>query len=106
MKVLSGNLKDKDINFTCACCHAVSVLESTEDFYISWVSKPVNNQERDDLIKIPQYSVKCPVCGYINYIGLDPRDCGEDFGAVNRQGLLADIIFNREDWESRYKVSM
>ena len=38
MKILSGNLRDKDINFNCNRCNANFNLESRDDFYIrNWV---------------------------------------------------------------------
>lgn len=107
MRILSGNLKDKDINFNCKCCNANFNLESRDDFYIrDWKYKPINRYGFCDRnIKIPEYSIRCPICGYETYIGLDPRDCGEDYnnGLVN---VYADIIFNRKDWEERYKTEV
>ena len=107
MKILSGNLKDKDINISCKCCNANFNLESKDDFNINWIYKPVNRDGvRDYNIKIPEYSIKCPVCGYKTYIGLDYRDCGEDFNKVFIQSVYTDIIFNRNDWEERYKTEV
>ena len=108
MKILSGNLKDKDINFNCTRCNANFNLESKDDFHINdWKYKPINRDGICDYnIKIPEYSIKCPVCGYETYIGLDPRDCGEDFNKVFIQGVYADIIFNRKDWVEKYKTEV
>lgn len=108
MKILSGNLKDKDINLNCTCCNANFILESKDDFCInSWVYKPINRDGICDYnIKIPQYSIKCPVCGYETYIGLDPMDCGDDFNKSRIRGIYADIIFNRKDWKERYKTEV
>ena len=108
MKILSGNLKVKDINFNCKCCNANFNLESKDDFYINnWVYKPINRYGICNYnIKIPEYSVKCPVCGYETYIGVDPMDCGEDFNMVMIRGIYADIIFNRKDWKERYKTEV
>lgn len=108
MKILSGNLKDKDINFNCKCCNANFNLESKDDFYINnWVYKPISRDGICDYnIKVPNYSIKCPICGYETHIGLDYRDCGEDFNKVFIQSVYADIIFNRNDWEERYKTEV
>ena len=108
MKILSGNLKDKDINFNCGRCNANFNLESRDDFYIrNWVYKPINGDGIHDFnIKIPDYYIKCPVCGYDTHIGLDPRDCGEDFNKVLIRNVYADIIFNRKDWAERYKTEV
>ena len=108
MKILSMDLKGEDINFGCKCCNASFNLESKDDFYIgNWVYKPINRYGVSDFnIKIPEYSVKCPVCGYETYIGLDPRDCGEDYNMAIIQGVYADIIFNRKDWKERYKTEV
>lgn len=106
MKILSGNLRDKDINFNCGCCNANFNLETRDDFCIrNWKYKPINRDGICDYnIRIPEYSIICPVCGYETYIGLDPMDCGEDFNKV--LNVYADIIFNRKDWEERYKTEV
>lgn len=107
MKILSGNLKDKDINITCKCCNANFNLESKDDFDIHWIYKPVNRYGVCNYnIKIPEYSVKCPVCGFVTYIGTDPMDCGEDFNVGMLRGAYADAIFNRKDWKERYKTEV
>lgn len=108
MKILSTDLNGKDINFCCKCCNASFNLESKDDFYIgNWIHKPIDRDGRCDYsIKIPEYSIKCPVCGYETYIGTDPTDCGEDFNIVMMRGVYADIIFNREDWKERYKTEV
>ena len=108
MKILFGNLQGKDINFNCIRCKANFNLKSKDDFCINnWVYKPINRDVLFDYdIKIPEYRVKCPVCGYKTYIGLDPRDCGEDFNKVVTRNAYADIIFNREDWVERYKTEV
>ena len=107
MKILSGNLKDKDINFNCKCCNANFILESKDDFCIRWKYKPIHRDGiYDSNIKIPEYSIKCPVCGHEIYIGLDPMDCEEDFNKVFIRNLYADIIFNRKDWKERYKTEV
>ena len=108
MKILSGNLNNKDINFNCKCCNASFNLESKDDFHIgNWVYKPISRDGIYDYnIKIPEYSVKCPICGYETYIGTDPIDCGEDFNIGMLRGVYADIIFNRKDWVERYKTAV
>jgi len=106
MKILSMDLNGKDINFSCKCCNAVFNLESREDFFISnWIYKPIDREGRiDRSIKIPEYSIKCPVCDFVTYIGTDPMDCGEDFNIVILRGTYANAIFNRKDWKERYKT--
>ena len=108
MKILSGNLKDKDINFNCKRCNANFNLESRDDFYIgNWIYKPINRHGICDYnIKIPEYSIKCPVCRYEIYIGIDPMDCGEDFNKSTIRNIYGDIIFNRDDWKERYKTGI
>ena len=108
MKILSGNLRDKDINFNCGRCNANFNLESRDDFYIrNWVYKPIDRDGVYDFnIKIPDYYIKCPVCEYETHIGLDPRDCGEDFNGTLIRNVYADIIFNRNDWEEKYKTEI
>ena len=105
MKILSGNLNDKDINFNCRCCNANFILESKDDFYIrSWIYKPINADICDFSIKIPEYSIVCPVCGYEHYIGMDTADCGKDFRPYHN--VYTDVIFNRKDWKERYKTEV
>ena len=107
MKILSGNLKDKDINFNCECCNANFILESKEDFCVRWIYKPIDRYGiHDHNIQIPEYSIICPVCGRETYIGLDHKDCGEDFNKVFLRNIYADIIFNRNDWAERYKTEV
>ena len=107
MKILVMGLKDKDINFTCECCYANFNLESKDDFCINWRYKPIDRHGICDYnIKIPVYSIKCPVCGHETYVGLDPIDCGEDFSIWLTQSVYADIIFNRKDWKERYKTEV
>lgn len=108
MKILFGNLNDKDINFNCKCCNASFNLESKDDFYIgNWTYKPISRYGAYDFnIKIPEYSIKCPVCGFVTYIGTDPMDCGEDFNVGMLRGVYANIIFNRKDWKERYKTEV
>lgn len=97
-----------DIKLNCKCCNTHFVLESKDDFYINrWVYKPIDRHGVCDYnIKIPEYSIICPMCGDKIYVGLDPRDCGEDFNKAMMQNVYADIIFNREDWEERYKTEV
>lgn len=107
MKMLAMGLKDKDINFTCECCYANFNLESKDDFCINWKYKPIDrNGICDYNIKIPVYSIKCPVCGHETYVGLDPIDCGEDYNIGLIRSVCADIIFNRKDWKERYKTEV
>lgn len=101
MKILSGNLNGKNIDCCCRCCHASFNLESREDFLIGWHYKPLDKYLNYDFkTMIPCYHVKCPVCGNITYIGFDYRDYDE--ATINAYG---DVIFNRDDWEDRYRYS-
>jgi hypothetical protein len=108
MKILAGNLKGENINFQCKCCNAVFDLETKEDFYISnWVFKPIDRYGKCDFtIKIPEYSIRCPVCGYIGYVGYDPMDLGEEFKNYFFQSACTNIIFTRMDWKTRYKTNI
>ena len=108
MKILTMNLNGENINFSCLCCYASFNLESKDDFYISnWVFKPINRFGVCDYnIQIPEYNIECPVCGYKTYIGLDFRDCGDDFNNALIRNVYAEIIFNRKDWEERYKTKV
>ena len=107
MKILSGDLNGKDINCCCRCCNASFSLESREDFCVSWKYKPIGSRGQCDCsIKIPDYSIKCPVCGCEIFVGVDPLDCGEDYNKVLMRNVYAGIIFNRKDWVERYKTEV
>lgn len=100
MKIISGNLKDKNIQINCECCHCTYEIESREDFKIHWVCKPVKVW-CDPNIEIPEYSIVCPVCGRDIYIGLDE----EDYEGVRiLRNCFNEVIMSRSDWKSRYKV--
>lgn len=101
MKIISGNLKDKNIQINCESCHCTYEIESREDFRIHWVLKPLSNGSLDYNTEIPEYSVVCPVCGRDVYIGLDE----EDYDDVRiLRNCFNEIIMSRPDWKSRYKV--
>lgn len=100
IKIISGNLKKKNIQINCECCHCTYEIESREDFRIRWVFKPVG-EWYDTSIEIPEYSVVCPVCGRDIFIGLDE----EDYEGVRiLRNCFNEIIMSRPDWKSRYKV--
>ena len=100
MKIISGNLKGENIQFNCICCNCTYEIESREDFKIHWVYKPVGDRY-DYNIKIPEYSVICPVCSCDIFIGLDE----EDYEGVRiLRNCYNKIITSRPDWKSRYKV--
>lgn len=101
MKIISGNLKDKNIQINCECCHCTYEIESREDFRIHWVVKPLSNGGYDFKTEIPEYSVVCPVCGRDIFIGLDE----EDYEGVRiLRNCFNEVIMSRPDWKSRYKV--
>lgn len=100
MKIISGNLKNKNIQINCECCKCTYELESREDFEIHWVVRPYYDTYNYN-IEIPEYSVVCPQCGYNVYIGLDKND----YEGVNVfRSCFNEIIMSRSDWESRYKI--
>lgn len=101
MKIISGNLKDKNIQINCECCHCTYEIESREDFDIYWVCRPKADGWFDLDVEIPQYSVNCPVCGHNLFIGLDDEDY-EDIKIIHN--CFNEIIMSRPDWKSRYKV--
>lgn len=100
MKIISGNLKNKNIQINCECCNCTFELESREDFEIHWVVRPYYDTYNYN-IEIPEYSISCPVCSHNIYIGLNE----EDYEGVNiMPGCLNKVIMSRPDWKSRYKV--
>lgn len=100
MKIISGNLNGENIQLCCPCCHCTYELESKDDFTIHWIFKR-SGDFCDYSTEIPEYKVKCPVCGYEVYVGIDNNDCDNWRGV---RGVFGDIIMNRSDWKSRYKV--
>lgn len=102
IKIISGNLKDKNIQIHCECCNCVYELETKDDFRINWMYKPFKDRY-DYKTMMPEYSVVCPNCGHNVYIGLDKNDCGD----VNfMPNCFNSIIMNRPDWKSRYKTEV
>lgn len=100
IKIISGNLKDKNIQMQCRCCNCVYELESRDDFKINWIYKPVGDWY-DYKTMVPEYSVVCPNCGHNVYVGLDEND----YEGVNiLQNCFNRIIMGRPDWKSRYKT--
>ena len=102
IKIIAGDLKEKNIQMRCECCNCVYELETRNDFKIHWVYKPVK-EWCDYKTMIPEYSIVCPNCGYEVYIGLDENDC-ED--ANISQNCFNRIIMDRPDWKSRYKTEV
>lgn len=101
IKIISGNLKKKNIQINCQCCNCVYEIESRKDFTIHWVIKPYYDTY-DYNTEIPEYSVVCPVCGYSIHIGLDE----EDYEGVNiMRNCFNEVIMSRPDWKSRYKIA-
>lgn len=100
MRVISGNLKEKNIQINCEYCHCTYEIESREDFKVHWVTKPYYDTY-DYNTEIPEYSVVCPVCDYNIYIGVDEEDCE---GVRMFSNCFAKVIMNRPDWTSRYKI--
>ena len=100
MKIISGNLNGENIQLCCPCCYCTYELESKDDFIIHWIFKP-SGDFCDYFTEIPEYKVKCPVCGHEIYVGIDNNDCNNWKGASN---VFGDIIMNRSDWKNRYKV--
>lgn len=100
IKIISGNLKDKNIQINCECCHCTYEIESRDDFEIHWILKP-HYEFFDYNIEIPEYSVLCPICGNRLFIGLDEAD----YEGVNIiHNCFNEVIMSRPDWKSRYKV--
>ena len=100
IKIISGNLREKNIQVNCQCCNCTYEIESKDDFTIHWILKPVG-EGYDTSVEIPEYSVVCPQCGRDIYIGLDE----EDYEGVNiMRNCLNEVIMSRPDWKSRYKV--
>lgn len=100
IKIISGNLKDKNIQMCCKCCNCVYELETRDDFKINWVYKPIGDRYDHDTM-IPEYLIVCPNCGYEAYVGLDKND----YEATNiLSNCFNSIIMSRPDWENRYKI--
>lgn len=68
MKIISGDLKAKNINMSCRYCNCNFEIEGREDFIVHYI------RGFAPYPKIPEYSICCPVCGGEVYLGVDKRD--------------------------------
>lgn len=57
-------------------------------------------------IKIPEYWIKCPMCGCEICIGVDERDYDARRRCAYNPYPYNEIIMNREDWVGRYKTDV
>ena len=90
MKVERHGLNyEKGIGLTCGCCNCNFIVEDRYDLH----ARPVYSF---DNLKYYEYYTECPECEAEYYIGINPHRCNF------RLESSSNIIFDREDWESRF----
>lgn len=103
MKIIAGNSFGTNIEMVCDVCRCIYQVESREDWSIQMV-RPTFSAIN---CKIPEYSIKCPNCGYTKFLGFDSDDLkkinSENFN-LNLSSLWVSLFKKRSDWEERYKV--
>lgn len=73
MKIVAGNSFGENIQFVCERCNCIYEVESKDDWN-------VQTNKVDWIRTVPEYSAKCPNCGYEKYLGYDPDDLkGTDY---------------------------
>jgi len=98
MKVIQSGLRNKKgITLQCECCGCVYMIENKKDWKIHIINSIKGN-------KYIEYYINCPDCGESYYIGVD---CNE-YNRKEEGNLLSKFrpIFDREDWEERYKLNI
>ena len=97
MKIIHGGfLNRRGIVIQCKFCKCVYMIENKKDWEISIVQSP-------SLKKYIDYQCSCPECGDTVYFGIDQNEYNK-----NEDGSMASFhpIFDRDDWEERYKLSI
>ena len=97
MKIVAGNLFSKNIQFVCERCNCVYEVESKDDWSIQMI-KPCYDKS------VPEYSVKCPNCGYEKYLGYDPDDL-KGIDCENTLCFWIPMLKKRKDWAERFRIS-
>lgn len=98
MKMVYGDCFGKNIQFVCERCQCVYEAESRKDWTIRY--------KRDidfGKYEIPEYSVKCPNCGFERFLGYDSDDLKRTF-YENTFCSWMPLLKERADWNERYKV--
>lgn len=99
MKIIAGNSFGSNIEMICDKCNCIFCVESKEDWSIRMVSPNFYSMK----YKVPEYSVECPNCGYIKFLGLDPVDLiGTE--SENLRCFWIPLFSRRSDWKERYKI--
>lgn len=99
MKIIAGNSFGSNIEMICDLCRCVYQIESKGD----WTIRIVNPNFASFDYKVPEYSIKCPNCGYTKFLGYD----SDDLKGTDSENLSFSWISQfkkRSDWKKRYKV--
>jgi hypothetical protein len=99
MKIIAGNSFGSNIEMICDKCNCIFCVESKEDWSIRMVSPNFYSMN----YKVPEYSIECPNCGYIKFLGFDPVDLiGTESESLSC--FWIPLFSRRSDWKDRYKV--
>ena len=97
MRVISRGLLNKQgITYKCSC-GCLFKIEDKRD----WNATVVSHIESGN--KYVEYQCRCPECGYEVYFGVDHNEYNK-----KEEGFMVRNcpIFDREDWEERYKLNI
>ena len=97
MKIIHGGLLNKQgITYKCYC-GCLFTIEDKRD----WSATIVSHVTPDN--KYVEYRCHCPECGYEVYFGVDHNE----FNRNEKEFMGSNSpIFDREDWEERYKLNI
>lgn len=83
--VKRGYLSDDGIEIECSFCHCLYIVENRNDLDVEILYDPKFQD------KIPQYSVRCPMCNVKEILGAERYSYHP--------------VFSRIDWYTRYSYN-
>ena len=96
MKIIrSGWAAEDGIHFVCEICECEYLVESNKE----WITRKLKDW---DGVDYTSYITSCPECGHKEEIGVDPNIFEGGGKLITRY----EPIFNRPDWDERFKVKL
>ena len=104
MKIIqSGLLNRRGIVIQCKFCKCVYMIENKKDWEGSVVLDLSWYKIDTEAKKYVNYQCSCPECGEIECFGINHNEYNNDEGI---HFVKVYPIFDRDDWEERYKLSV
>ena len=97
--IKNGTANKKGIYFTCKTCSCEYIIENRNDWKIEWVTGIKTGK------KYPIYITVCPECENEYSFGSDPDEVCKNNGCLYYINGKSQIIFHRQDWDERFKVT-